>query len=395
MTITERIFGKDATLVNPAWLCVVAGVLLSLIGVYCIDVGSQMTAPAAPSDLSARAIKHLVFLFAGLIAAAVVAFPDYRKLRFIAWPVLGVCLVLLIFLLVPFVPSSIVYPRNGVRAWINFGSIDLQPSELAKIAYVLVMADYLRVRENHRTLLGLIPPAIITAIPMGLIFLQPDLGMAILFIPVLFAVLVAAGARLKHLLLVVALATLTAPAAWPLLKPYQRQRVLDAYYAFTDQARVQTATSTQPETARTVLGAGQWGGYSDAQARAVVRYSRLPERHNDMIFAVVVARFGLVGGLGVIALMALWLLGAMLTASFTKDGFGRLLCVGLATFVFCQVAINIGMVVGVAPVIGLTLPFVSYGGSSMIALWIMTGLIFAVAVRKPNTFAGPAFHFKD
>ena len=395
MTLFRRYFGPDASLLTPAWLCVFAGVALTLLGAYCIDVASQLEAPGSIAQLSTRAFKHLLFMGVGLVAALGIALPDYRRWRIFAWPILGGCILLLLLLLVPFVPSWLVSPRNGVRGWIDFGPVDLQPSELTKLAFVLCAAEYLRVRQNHRTMLGLIPPAILAAVPTGLIFLQPDLGTAMLFVPVLFAMLLAAGARTKHLLIVCVLAALAAPAAWPVLRPYQRQRIIDVYRDFSGSPRAGSPTAEQPQTARMLLGAGKAWGLSDSRSRAVVRASRLPERHNDMIFAVYSARFGFVGGLAMLALYALWLAGALLTGARTRDGFGRLVCVGVATFIFCQVAINLGMVVGVLPVIGITLPFVSYGGSSLLSVWLMTGLVFAIGLRKPPPFSSPAFQFED
>ncbi|MBX9737428.1 MAG: FtsW/RodA/SpoVE family cell cycle protein [Phycisphaerales bacterium] len=395
MTLFKRYFGQDASLLTPAWLSVVAAIALTLLGAYCIDVASQLEAPSSAAELAPRTIKHLVFMGVGMVAALGIALPDYKRWRLAAWPILGGCILLLIFLLVPFVPSWLVAPRNGVRGWIDLGPIDLQPSELTKLAFVLCAAEYLRVRQNHRTMLGLVPPAAVAAIPTGLIFLQPDLGTAMLFVPVLFAMLLAAGARARHLLLVCVLAALAAPAAWPALKPYQRQRIVDVYRDFTGSPRAGSPTAEQPQTARMLLGAGQTWGLSDSRTRAVVRSSRLPERHNDMIFAVYSARFGFVGGLAMLALYALWLAGALLTGARTRDGFGRLVCVGVATFIFCQIAINLGMVVGILPVIGITLPFVSYGGSSLVSVWLMTGFVMAIGLRKPPPFSSPAFQFED
>jgi rod shape determining protein RodA len=128
-------------------------------------------------------------------------------------------------------------------------------------------------------------------------------------------------------------------------------------------------------------------GYNDAKARKVVRFSRLPERHNDMVFSVIVARFGLLGGLAVVGLYGVWLTGALLTAAASREAFGRLMIVGFAAILTAQVVINIGMNVGIVPIIGLTLPFVSYGGSSMLTVWVMTGLVVGVGLRRPGRMA--------
>ncbi|MGH7132688.1 MAG: FtsW/RodA/SpoVE family cell cycle protein [Phycisphaerales bacterium] len=394
-SVVERLFGPDSTLFHWGWLCVAAGLGLSAMGIYAIDVGSQVTAPEHLSELSGRAIRQGVFLGIGLVAAAMICVPNFRVVRMLAWPAFFVSMALLVFLLVPWVPSSIVRPRNGVRAWIDLGFTDFQPSEMAKIAFVLVAADYLRFRKNHRTLTGLIPPALLTFVPIGLICLEPDLGVALLFLPAIFAILIAAGARLNHLAVVMLAGALAAPAAYPLLKPYQQQRIISLVTQLKDDKKQPDDNAFQQRTGVMLTGAGEAGGIAEEKARALVRYSALPERHNDMVFAVLTARFGLVGALGMFALYAMWTLGALATAAITKDGWARLVIVGLATMVMAQVVVNTAMVVGILPIVGLTLPFVSYGGTSMLAMWVITGLIVSVAMRKPARMSRPTFEFGD
>jgi cell division protein FtsW (lipid II flippase) len=273
--------------------------------------------------------------------------------------------------------------------------VDLQPAELAKIAYVLVMADYLRFRENHRTILGLIPPALITFVPVALITLQPDLGTALLFAPVVFAMLIAAGARLKHLSIVVLVAMLAAPAAFPLLKPHQKARIVGLIHMVQDPLAGADDINYQSTTAQRLAGAGGLHGVSDVHSRALVRFNKLPERHNDMIFAVIMNRFGLMGGVLVLVLYVVWFTGAYLTAAMCQDAFGRLLVVGFSGFILAQTFINIAMTIGMLPIIGLTLPFVSYGGSSMLTVWVMTGLVFGVGIRRSKRFARPSFEFDE
>src|SRR5262245_11385837 len=185
---------RDAALdvlrkLGPAWLAIGASALLSIIGVYCIDVAEASRAHGG--ELSPVALRQALYSLLALSGAVVIALPHYRWLGYASWVLMAFCVLLLVFLLIPFVPPSIVRARNGARSWIDLGPADVQPSELAKIAYVLVLGWYLRFRKNHRTMKGLLPPAFITALPVGLILLQPDLGTACLFIPALFAVLVA------------------------------------------------------------------------------------------------------------------------------------------------------------------------------------------------------------
>lgn len=387
---------RDTTAAHFGWLCLISGLALSFIGVAAIDIGAAPTESAsAASSISPLAFRQLVHLGVGLLAAAVVAAPHLRVLRYLAWPALGVCLILLVILLLPFIPSWLVTPRNGVRGWIDLGPMDLQPAELARIAFILAAAEYLRYRKNHRTLIGLLPPAIITFIPVCLIVLQPDLGAALLFIPAIFAMLVAAGARGKHMAAVVVIGALAAPVSFPFLHPYQQQRIIGLIQQFRGQRGGADDINYQAYTAQTVAGSGGLTGYSDAKARAVIRYAQLPERHNDMIFAVILCRWGFLGGMAVIGLYILWLIGAMATAAICKEAFGRLVVVGIAMMLAVQTAVNMAMVLGFLPIVGLTLPFVSYGGSSMVSVWIMTGLVFSVAMRRPPRMTRPAFEFDD
>lgn len=392
-SLVRKFVGADLSPLTGAWLSVLAALALSALGIYAIDLGSADATDTGLVTMSGVVLKQSIFLGVGVFGALFVAVPHYRFIRLFAWPLMAVVLALLVFLLVPFVPASIVTPRNGARAWINLGPVDLQPAELAKIAYVLVMADYLRFRENHRTILGLIPPALITFVPVALITLQPDLGTALLFAPVVFAMLIAAGARLKHLAIVVLAAVLAAPAAFPLLKPHQKARIIGLIRMVQDPLAGADDINYQSMTAQRLAGAGGIEGVQDAQSRALVRFNKLPERHNDMIFSVIMNRFGFTGGVLVLVLYVVWFTGAYLTAAMCQDAFGRLLVVGFAAFILAQTLVNVCMTIGMLPIIGLTLPFVSYGGSSMLTVWVMTGLIVGVGLRRAKRFARPSFEF--
>lgn len=388
-------FGHDLTFRHAAWLCVIGGVGLSLLGLYAVDLGQSDAPESGLITLSGLTARHAVYLCVGMVAAAMIAAPNYRLVRMLAWPMMWVSLALLVFLLIPFVPTSIVRPRNGARAWIEMGPLDFQPSEIAKIAFVLVMADYLRYRQNHRTMLGLVPPALIAFVPAALITLQPDLGMAMLFAPATFAMLWVAGAKVKHLGLVVLVAMLAAPAAYPLLKPHQKARIVGMIQMMKDPSAGADGINYQSMRSQTLAGAGGATGVSDAKSRALHKFNDLPERHNDMILSVIITRFGLAGGLGVLFLYVLWFTGAYLTAAMCKDGFGQLVIVGFMAIVFAQAMINACMVLGVLPIVGLTLPFVSYGGTSLLSVWGMTGMIFGIAMRRSVRLARPTFEFDE
>lgn len=382
---------KAVRLVNFSWFTVLASVGLSLLGVYAIDVGENVEG----AGLAADAAKQAVFVLVGVLACVVVALPHYRFVGLLSWPFYLACIGLLILLLLPGVPTWLVRPRNGARAWIDVGPVDFQPGELAKIAFVLVVARHLRFRSHHRRLKGLIAPGLLAAAPVGLITVQPDLGTACLFVPALFAVLIAAGARLRHMTLIVVCAALAAPAAWPFLEPHQKVRIVGLVKQFQGDTTTAYDINYQSITAQTLIGAGEAAGRGDMGSRALVHYNRLPEAHNDMVFAVIVNRFGFVGGLGVMGLYLAWVLGAWMVAATCRDPLGRLIAAGLPAFVAAQVVVNIGMNLGVLPIIGITLPFVSYGGSSVLTCWLMTGLIVNVALHKPRPPFRSSFEYSD
>lgn len=377
-------------LANFAWLSVAAALALSLLGVYAIDLAQR---DSGAGELAGIAQRQAIFVGAGVVAAAIACLPHYRIIGMLRWPLACVVMAMLVFLLVPAVPSWLVTPRNGTRGWIDLGPVDVQPSELAKIAFVLLLSWYLRYRTSHRRFLGLVVPGLFAFVPMALILLQPDLGTATLFVPSLFAIVLAAGARLRHLLVIVVIAMLAAPASYPILKPHQKERVVGLIRQIQGSREGADGINYQSFTAQKLIGSGLTAGNADPHARALIRYNRLPEAHNDMVFSVLAARFGLLGALGVLGLYLLWLAGALATAAWCAEPFGRLVVVGLAAFIAAQLVINVGMNVGLLPIIGITLPFISYGGSSMVTVWLMTALVLSVGLRRSQQPQRPSFEY--
>ena len=378
--------------IGPAWIVAAASLGLSLIGLYSIDVADPPAVPD-PWRPGPTSSKQAVFLAISLLSACLIVIPNYRWVARGAWLFYAASLCLLVFLLLPGVPWSVVSPRNGARSWINLGFTDFRPSEPAKIAYAVALAWYMRFRTEHRRFAGLVPPAIITAVPIGLIMLQPDLGTATLFVPALFAALIAAGARLRHLAIIVMLSATAAPAVYPALRPHQQQRIVGLLKQLQGDTSEDQDLNFQAATARTLAAAGGLTGLAEDRSRALVHYNRLPERHNDMIAAVILNRFGVLGGVAVLGLHLIWFAGALACAALTKDPFGRLLIVTLAAFVAAQVFINVGMNVGLLPIIGITLPYVSYGGSSLLTVWVMVGLMMNVMMRRPKSGPRRSFEF--
>jgi len=296
-----------------------------------------------------------------------------------------------------------------------------------KIGCVLALAWYLRYRRNYRTLSGLIGPFVLTLVPMAMILLQPDLGMTLIMLPVLFGMLFAAGAKLRHLGVIVIVALAALPLFWTRMHMYQRLRVTAVILqspAVRDWIEKHpdvwlrlgpAAVRSDPELARLwQLEAAEWEvqrGYQLVRSKAAlgsggifgngwgkgafVQYDLLPDRHNDFIFAVVGHQFGLLGCLIVMLCYAAIVMGGIEIATLTNDPVGRLLAVGLTILLATQVLTNIGMTIGLAPITGLTLPFVSFGGSSMISSFVSIGLLISIAQRRPLLIAHEPFAFPD
>jgi rod shape determining protein RodA len=318
------------------------------------------------------ALRQVAWFGIGLVALLVVASIDYKKLVRIA-PLLylfGLATLVAVFVLGRTV--------SGARRWIVIGSVSVQPSELFKIVFVLMAVWVLTSRWaqpiSRFTLLLVMP---VVAIPFVLIMKQPDLGTALLLVPVLLALLVGAGIRLK-LLGGLALAAIAAmPFAWFLLKDYQRERIL----VYLDPFRDPLGTAYNVIQAKIAIGSGQLLGKGVSGATQS-RLAFLPERHTDFIFAVFAEMWGFVGCLILLACYSFLLLRGFDIAASTREPVGRLVALGATTMLGAQVLINVGMVTGLLPVVGVPLPLMSYGGTSVLCSLMGLGLLVSVRMRQ-------------
>ena len=367
---------------SVGWIPVLAALGLSLIGLEAIGTTE-----------GALASRQGVFLLVGIAVAAAVGLPNYRWAERAAWPLVAVAIGLLLFVLVPGVPDFLVHPRHGARRWINLGFTQLQPSEVAKFAAILGVAAWLRRSEHHRTLLGLLVPFALMLGPALLVLIEPDLGTALLFAPTVVVMLLAAGARVRHIAAICLAALLAVPAAYPILRPHQRDRVDALIAQLKGDDRFVRSIGFQADRAITLAGAGGLTGQGVEQAGLLLRENALPEEHNDMVFAVVACRWGMLGGAAVWLLSLAFSLGGFLVAATCRDPFGRLVATGISAIFFVQMAVNTGMTIGMLPITGITLPFVSYGGTSLVACWAMAGLLFAIGTQRRRMFERDSFEF--
>jgi rod shape determining protein RodA len=284
--------------------------------------------------------------------------------------------------------------RNGARCWIQIGGIGLQPSEIVKVTYILVLAQYLMYRDNFRQLKGLIAPFVITLVPLALILLEPDLGSALLFVPVLFAMLFTVGIRPRHLALIGVIGLLVSPLFWVKMSQEQKSRIV-ALFTQVDGGKAPNADGEHQHKSKTVISlGGLWGSeFSGTKVDDPTAY-RMYGSQTDFVFCFVAERWGLVGACFTLFLhLAIVTLGLRI-ASRTHEPFGRLIAVGIVALWGTQTIINTGMTVGLLPVIGITLPLMSSGGSSLLMTVVALGLLLNVGIRPGYEVTGEPFRFE-
>lgn len=354
--------------------------VLLLVAVAC--VGFLMLYSVAGGDLERWAEPQMQRFALGLAAMFVVAFVPIWFWRSMAGVAYGVALLLLVAV------EFFGVVGMGAQRWIDIGFMRLQPSEVMKIALVMILAayyDWLDVRRTSRPL-WVLPPLLLILLPTGLVLTQPDLGTAILLILGGGLVMFAAGVHWAYFATVIALgAGLVAVVFasrgtdWQLLHDYQFRRI----DIFLNPDLDPLGAGYHITQAKIALGSGGWTGRGFMQGTQS-RLNFLPEKHTDFIFNTLAEEFGFIGGFSLLLLYTLILVFCIVSALNTKDRFSQLLIVGVAGTFFLYFAVNMAMVMGLAPVVGVPLPLVSYGGSAMLVLMIGFGLVQSAHIHRPR-----------
>jgi rod shape determining protein RodA len=347
--------------------------LIAMLALCALGVALVYSSTADPTrGTSSLYITQMYAIVIGLGVMVVTLSIDYRALADKSHLIYVALLAVLVYVLM------MGDVQMGARRWISFGSFNLQPSEFAKIGVALVLAKYFGENRGTPTWTDLAIGAGLTCLPFALIAKEPDLGTAITLLPVLLAVAYLAGMELRILGVVGLCLLLAAPVAWKFgLKDYQKSRIS----TFIDPSRDPKGAGYQQLQARITVGSGGLTGKGFQQGTQG-RYRFLPVAHNDFIFSVLAEELGFAGVLTALGLYLFVILRALEAARLAKDRLGSYLVLGvLASFVF-QVIYNITMSAGLAPVKGLTLPLMSYGGSSMIATLAGFGLVLNVRMRR-------------
>ena len=355
-------FGPDP------WLLLAVGALVGLGAIMVFNVswfhGQEM------GDAMHFFRKHVTSIVLGIVAAAITSRIPSARLRQAAYPLLAIAIVLLVAVLIP----GLGVRRSGAQRWFPLGPLSFQPTEIAKFAVVLYLAaSIVRKGERIRTFsLGIMPHAVVAGTMAALLLLEPDFGTAALVCTLLVLMLFAGGVRPAHLFLP-ALAALPLGAYVLLAESYRLKRLLGFMSPDADPLGI----NFQLRQSFLAFGSGGLWGVGLGEGRQKMFY--LPAAHTDFIFSVVGEELGLLGALVVLALFAVVAVRGFRIALRHGDRFASLLAFGVTLSLILQAAVNIGVVMGLLPTKGLTLPFVSYGGSAIIASLAQAGVLVALA----------------
>ncbi|MDI6778269.1 MAG: rod shape-determining protein RodA [Patescibacteria group bacterium] len=355
------------------WILLISAILLlalSLAVLYPISYDGKNT--TRDTDHFFRQVMYAVF---GLFVLFAFSFFDYRNLKGFSTALFFIGIFLLFLVL--------IFGRviRGTTGWIGFSGIHIQPVEPFKIIIAIVLAKYFSlhsrtIHEFRHVFISMVP----LAVSLLLIFLQPDLGSAIIILAVWASVLLASGVKKKHLLILIAIGIILSFFSWGfLLKDYQKDRIKTVFNPLSDPLG---AGYNVIQSTVAIGSGGIWGKGLGHGSQSQLNF--LPEKHTDFIFAVIAEELGLGGALFVLILFAVIITRMILIAQNSRSGFGKLLAGSFAMIIFAQAAINIGMNVGVMPVTGIPLPFLSYGGSSLFTTMAILGIVQNIHRNKES-----------
>ncbi|WP_128895110.1 stage V sporulation protein E [Longirhabdus pacifica] len=353
----------------PDILLILCTLLLLLIGIVMVYSASAANAFYDYGDRFFYLKKQLIFAVLGLIAMYVMMKIDYWTWKKYANIILIGCFALLVIVLIPGIGDV----RGGARSWLGIGSFGVQPSEFMKLGIVIFLAKMLSEKQESITYFfkGLMPPLLIVGVAFALIMLQPDLGTGAVLVGAALIVIFTAGMRLKHLFGFAAVG-LVGLTALIIAAPYRLKRIT----AFLDPWADPLGAGYQSIQSLYAIGPGQLLGLGIGMSRQ--KHSYVPEPQTDFIFSILAEELGFLGGSFVLLLFLLLIWRGLRAAITAPDAFGSFLATGIISIIAVQVVINISVVIGLMPVTGITLPFISAGGSSLTVLLTAVGILINV-----------------
>jgi len=358
---------------NFDWALFLTAAALAVIGV----INLYSATSAARAGLSELYVQQVYWLVAGGILATVVAAIDYRVYERFAYLLYVIGIVLLLVVLI------LGRDVRGSARWIYIGSFSFQPSEFMKLFLVIALAKYLHddPRAEGRSLGNLVVPTVLALVPVALVMRQPDLGTALIQALTFATICVLAGIKWRSVVTLGVSLAIAFPLAWNyVLKDYQKQRIV----SFLNPEANILGANWHAHHARIAIGSGQFTGQGFMRGTQN-QFSFLPDQYSDFPFAVFAEDWGFFGCMILVGLYAFLVLWAIRIASLAKDRFGAVLAVGVGAMIFWHAFFNIGMVIGLLPVVGVTLPLFSHGGSSVLTVLMGIGLLMNVSTRRYQT----------
>ncbi len=348
----------------------VVTLVLALIGVVMVFSASGPIAEVKYNDAGYFFKRQLVWLCAGLVVMHFVAKTDYHFWKTIPIPLLLATAVLLILVLVP----SLVTVTKGARRWLHIGSMSLQPAELAKFVMIMYVAAYVSTKHDRFTEFarGPLPPLLVLGVLSTLVLLEPDLGTVVVMTTVVMMLLFLSGARTKHLC-VLSVGMVPVVAALLYGSQYRWHRILEYWRGTSDPS------GPGYQVMQSLIAFGSGGTFGVGLGKGEQKLFYLPEPHTDFIFAVIGEELGLVGTVAIVLLYGLLVFKGIQIAARARSSFGYYLAMGTTMLIGTQALINVGVVTGLLPTKGLTLPFVSYGGSSLLANMFGVGVLLSIS----------------
>lgn len=372
-SIKKYLKNSFARLDKPILICSMIITLMSLITIF----------SARENFGTSKFIMQMAMTLVGFCAVMVIVNVDYRLFVDRYWKILFIVSAILLAITLVLGDTGANGTESANKSWLTIikigsRSFQIQPSEFVKVAFILSFAKHLSMsKKTINKIKTLIPLAIHAGAIVLLILLSGDLGVALVYLGIIAIMLAFAGLSKWYFIGAIGAVALIFPFLWPHLSTYQQQRILIGFQPELDPSGfgLQPLLSLDAITAGGLFGRGlDSGGF----------YEILPASHTDFIFATYCEMFGFVGGVALIAVLALLILRMINLAKSCKNDFGSLICIGFASMFIVQSVLNIGMCLAMLPVIGITLPFMSYGGSSMLALYIAMGFLHAISASNKN-----------
>lgn len=382
MTAYELVWGRTSVqgrAGSPAWVrrgLLAISAMLVLFGLLSVYSASSFVAGARGLPDSYFLVQQLGHAVVGGVALLIASFIDYRRYRALAWPMLAAAAALLVLLVLPWT-TSIAPPVNGARRWLQVFGVAFQPSELAKVA-VVVWTAALAVKKQDRLRSlrhGLLPFLLVLGPVLLLILVEPHLSATLITAALILIVLFAAGARIGHFLL---LGVAGIPLLWSRVTQtgYQLERIL----AFLNPGLDAQGVGYQLEQSIIAVGSGGVFGVGFGESTQKLYY--LPEPQNDFIYPIVAEEWGLVGAVSLLALFLVWTLIGLRIALTAPDLFGRLLAIGLTAIIAVGAFGHMGVTLGLLPTTGVSLPFVSAGGTGLVIAMGVTGVLYNISAQR-------------